>query len=60
MYKEIGEALQEADKDPNVLMCVLTGAGRYYCSGNDLSAFATPEALKDVKKSAADGGVILE
>lgn len=60
MYKELIEALKEADNNPNVLMCCITGAGDYYCSGNDLTNFTTPEAMADIKKAAVNGGVLLE
>ena len=59
MYNELIEALSEADKNPNVLMCCITGAGDYYCSGNDLTNFSTKEAMADLKKAAVDGGVLL-
>lgn len=60
MYNELIEALKEADSNPNVLMVVITGSGDYYCSGNDLTNFSSPEAMKDIKKAAKDGGVLLE
>ena len=59
MYNELIEALNEADKNPNVIMCCITGAGDYYCSGNDLTNFSTKEAMADLKKAAVDGGVLL-
>ena len=60
MYRELIEALKEADANPNVLMCCITGAGDYYCSGNDLTSFSSPTAMNDVKKAAKDGGDLLE
>ena len=36
------------------------GAGKYYCSGNDLTNFTTKEAMTNIKKAAVDGGVLLE
>lgn len=59
MYNELIEALNQADKDPKVLMCVVTGSGDYYCSGNDLTNFTTKEAMADFKKAAVEGGVLL-
>ena len=58
MYSEIKTALKEAGEDDNVVITMLTGAGSYYCSGNDLSNFATipPEGPK---KLAAEGKEIL-
>lgn len=37
MYKEIPRILEEADKNSEIKMVLLTGAGDYYSSGNDLS-----------------------
>lgn len=60
MYKDLIEALKEADANSKIKMAVLTGAGDYFCSGNDLTNFQTKEALMNVKKAAKDGGVLLE
>lgn len=60
MYNEIMQALSEADKNPNVVMAVITGNGKYYCAGNDLDSFGTPEAMKNMKKAAEDGRVLFE
>jgi enoyl-CoA hydratase/carnithine racemase len=60
MYKELMQALREADANPKILMVVITGAGNYYCSGNDLSNFSTKEALANIKQAAIDGGKLLE
>ena len=59
MYAEIQQALEEAGKDDSVVLAVLTGAGDYYCSGNDLSNFANipPEGPQ---KLAADAKMILQ
>ena len=40
MYKEIAAALKFEASCPESSMCLLTGSGKYYSSGNDLSAFA--------------------
>lgn len=37
MKNEIYEALGELEKDDNILVCILTGAGRAFCSGHDNS-----------------------
>ena len=60
MYNEFIEALDEAEKNDDVLMVVVTGAGDYYCSGNDLTNFSSKEAMSNLKKAAEDGGVLLE
>lgn len=42
MMAEITNALKRAEKDENVVICMLTGAGDFYCSGNDLTNFQNP------------------
>ncbi|XP_033104319.1 enoyl-CoA delta isomerase 2, mitochondrial-like isoform X2 [Anneissia japonica] len=57
-YNELVKALDIAGKDPSIVFATLTGAGDYYCSGNDLNNFmsATPETMKDMAK---EGGELL-
>lgn len=59
MYQEVQHALQTAGKEDSVVVTVITGAGEYYCSGNDLSNFAQipPEGPQ---KLAAEGKKILQ
>ncbi|XP_070575756.1 enoyl-CoA delta isomerase 2-like isoform X2 [Ptychodera flava] len=59
MYDEIADALTAAGKDPNVVVAVITGAGDYYCSGNDLSNFMNIPMDK-MKELAVHGGEVLE
>ena len=40
MYEEIIQALADAEKNKDCVVAMVTGAGDYYCSGNDLSNFA--------------------
>lgn len=58
MYGEIEKALEAAGQDEKVVCTVLTGAGDYYCSGNDLSNFMNipPEGPQ---KMAAEAKEIL-
>ncbi|XP_048755262.1 enoyl-CoA delta isomerase 2-like [Ostrea edulis] len=59
MYDEWVAALKEAAEDRSVVVTVVTGAGDFYCSGNDLGNFMNipPDG---VKAMAENGGVILE
>ena len=58
MYQEIGTALTAAGKDNNVNVAATTGAGSYYCSGNDLSNFiVSPDKIPQMAK---DAGAVLE
>uniref|UniRef100_A0A7N8Y322 Enoyl-CoA delta isomerase 2 n=1 Tax=Mastacembelus armatus TaxID=205130 RepID=A0A7N8Y322_9TELE len=55
MYNEIIVALQQAAKDESVIT-VFTGAGDFYCSGNDLTNFTrVPEGgVEDMARQAGD------
>jgi enoyl-CoA hydratase/carnithine racemase len=52
MGQEIMHALASAERDPGVVAIVLTGAGRGFCSGADLS---TLSAISQGKASAEQG-----
>ena len=39
MYTEIADALTEISKDDNCSMAAITGRGKFYSSGNDISNF---------------------
>ncbi|MGO9268550.1 MAG: enoyl-CoA hydratase/isomerase family protein [Candidatus Binataceae bacterium] len=41
MGREIVEAFQAADQDPDVRVIILTGAGRAFCAGADIAGFAS-------------------
>lgn len=45
--------LKEAANDPNTSIVAVTGAGNYFCSGNDLSNFTT---ITGSLTEAAEGG----
>ena len=37
MFNELVDALNKADADDNVRVIIITGAGRAFCAGSDLS-----------------------
>jgi enoyl-CoA hydratase/carnithine racemase len=49
MAEEVWEAMHAAERDDDVRVIVLTGAGRAFCAGGDVTAFRTdnPRALLD-------------
>lgn len=59
MYEEWGAALSEANSRSDVVLAVVTGAGDYYCSGNDLNNFMGIEP-KDMERMAKESAVLLE
>ncbi|MEW5735286.1 MAG: enoyl-CoA hydratase [Thermodesulfobacteriota bacterium] len=54
MRQEIGAALNDAAEDPEVRCVVITGAGKYFCTGGDVNEFAsgTTKALADAPSAA--------
>lgn len=46
MAKELNEALRAADRDENVRVIVLTGAGKAFCVGIDVSEFPGKTAME--------------
>ncbi|XP_067652846.1 enoyl-CoA delta isomerase 2-like [Haliotis asinina] len=58
MYREWIDALKEASQDKSVTIAVVTGAGDYFCSGNDLANFANIKP-SDIGKMALDAREIL-
>ena len=67
MMTEMINALDRADADDTVKAIIVTGAGRGFCAGADLSNGAStfdadasaPKAAQEEKKSIADGGGLL-
>ena len=55
MLNELLDALDRADADDGVRAIVVTGAGRAFCAGADLSAGAT---TFDVRERAKDVGIV--
>lgn len=51
-YSEIIDALKEADQNENVLFCCVTGSGKFFSSGNDLSNY--------LKQSDEDSSVLIK
>jgi peroxisomal 3,2-trans-enoyl-CoA isomerase len=61
MYLELIEALRDASTNDDVSMCVFTGAGDYFSSGNDLANFKEQQAKnKSFEEMAKDGRDALE
>ncbi|CAF0818124.1 unnamed protein product [Brachionus calyciflorus] len=55
MYSEIAMALKEAEENPKIKICVFTGAGDYFSSGNDLSNYTVQnEDPRDAIKKGCD------
>src|SRR6202165_2789900 len=60
MQKELIDAFDAADKDDNVRAIIVTGAGRGFCAGADLSSGADTfdrDARRRAIKRLADGRV---
>ncbi|NHM31063.1 enoyl-CoA hydratase-related protein [Neobacillus terrae] len=51
LNKDVQKAVKEASKDPNIRVIVLTGAGRAFCSGQDLEGVDEQTDLGDVLRT---------
>lgn len=58
-YDEWVRALEEAAKDPTVRCAVVTGAGDYFCSGNDLTNFTPKEGMSVPEMAQAAHDLLL-
>ncbi|KAF7731617.1 EnoyL-CoA hydratase [Apophysomyces ossiformis] len=54
MNRQLREALSKLEKDPEVRVLVVTGAGKYFCSGMDLGGSRDPEELQKSVDTAFD------
>jgi enoyl-CoA hydratase/carnithine racemase len=53
MRQEIGEALDELERDASVRVIVITGAGRGFCAGGDIDYMASLVERRDTEAMAA-------
>eukprot|EP00116_Pleurobrachia_bachei_P012783 sb/3473045/ len=60
MYKGIGETLTSAANDSSVRVAVLTGTGKWYCAGNDLSNFTKDMPAGGPTEMADNGRDVLD
>ena len=60
MYTAIGETLNAAAENPSVKVAVLTGTGKWYCSGNDLSNFTKNMPAGGPQEMASNGQRVLK
>ena len=49
-YEELVAALDECEYDDSVRALVLTGAGRAFCTGEDLKGFRTDHPIRRIPK----------
>ncbi|PAV65797.1 hypothetical protein WR25_00968 [Diploscapter pachys] len=62
MYRGLTNALNAASKDKSTTVTVITGTGKYYCSGNDLSNFAAlaTAGKEEIRKTAEMAGTVMQ
>ena len=57
MYRAIGEALKEADADPEVRCVIISGSGRAFSSGHDLLEFGERQSWMPWSGERFDNGL---
>uniref|UniRef100_A0AC35U278 ACB domain-containing protein n=1 Tax=Rhabditophanes sp. KR3021 TaxID=114890 RepID=A0AC35U278_9BILA len=60
MYEKIGDALNESLADKTTTITVITGTGSYFCSGNDMSNFASLKTKEQIKEVSTSAGAIFD
>ncbi|KHN83331.1 Enoyl-CoA delta isomerase 2, mitochondrial [Toxocara canis] len=60
MYRGLTKTLNYSSKDTSTAITVFTGAGSYFCSGNDLANFASVKSREDIAHMAAEGAKVLD
>src|SRR4051812_37960942 len=62
-FAELPQAMRALDEDPDVRVCVLTGSGRAFSAGGDISDFHALEGIDDYRrqvKMALEGFLAIE
>jgi len=57
MYREVSDTLNALSSDPTVKACIITGAGDFYSSGNDLANFSVimhPLSMAKLARATCD------
>lgn len=57
LHEELRQAIDEAEKDDAIRVIVLTGAGRGFCSGDDVKSIFLGEGSEGEGGEAASGGI---